>query len=317
MKKLITVALSLMFVVCLSYTVIAGSLDSPGAPSAGSGMYTLQNLYDYLTSGTALTVQSSFQEPTSGPGSTMKSTKEIGDTIAGKFNLCAATADNVEQGVTFFCTQAGSWGVQTGTLSALPRPTATPTITPTPTQTPTWVCGSTFVDSRDGKSYNTVLIGTQCWMKKNMDYNVNGCLSIAFTGSDNGACSYYTGGPFTDHGLLYQWSAARVACPSGWHNPTLGEWQTLEGVVGNSTFGKHLKTTAGGGDDSVGFSMLLPGFRGDGPDDYHQLNNEAILTYPSSPETVVGIWVVSAGSDGVVKAGDNSNFKGFPLRCIK
>jgi len=132
MKKLITAAISLLFVACLSYTAIAGSLDSPGAPSAGSGMYTLQNLYDYLTSGTALTVQSSFQEPTSGPGSTMKTTKEIGDAIKDKFNLCAATADNVEQGVTFFCTQPGSWGVRTGTLSALPSPTATPTIPPKP-----------------------------------------------------------------------------------------------------------------------------------------------------------------------------------------
>ena len=139
MKKLITVALSLLFAVGLSGLAVAGSLDSPGAPSAGSGMYTLQNLYDYLTSGTALTVQSSFQEPTSGPGSTMKTTKEIGDAIKNKFNLCVATADNVEQGVTFFCTQPGSWGVRTGTLGALPRPTATPTITPTrtPTSTPT------------------------------------------------------------------------------------------------------------------------------------------------------------------------------------
>jgi len=146
MKKLITAALSLLFVVCVSYTAVAGSLDSPGAPSAGSGMYTLQNLYDYLTSGAALTVQTSFQEPTSGPGSTMKTTKEIGDAIKNKFNLCSATVDNVEQGVTFFCTQPGSWGVQTGTLVALPRPTATQTITATPTitatSTPTPICAS-------------------------------------------------------------------------------------------------------------------------------------------------------------------------------
>ncbi|MCX6354199.1 MAG: fibrinogen-like YCDxxxxGGGW domain-containing protein [Candidatus Aureabacteria bacterium] len=137
MKKLITVALSLLFAVGLSGFAVAGSLDSPGAPSAGSGMYTLQNLYDYLTSGTALTVQTSFQEPASGPGSTMKSTRQIGDAIKDKFNLCTATADNVEQGVTFFCTQPGSWGVRTGTLAALPRPTATPTMTATPTVTST------------------------------------------------------------------------------------------------------------------------------------------------------------------------------------
>ncbi|MCX6356143.1 MAG: fibrinogen-like YCDxxxxGGGW domain-containing protein [Candidatus Aureabacteria bacterium] len=126
MKKLITAALSLLFVICMSYTAIAGSLDSPGAPSAGSGMYTLQNLYDFLTSGTALTVQTSFQEPTSGPGSTMKSTKEIGDDVASLFGQCPATAADVKSGVKFFSTVPGSWGVQTGTF-VVPTPTASPT----------------------------------------------------------------------------------------------------------------------------------------------------------------------------------------------
>jgi len=132
MKKLITVALSLMLMVGIFGSVIAGSLDSPGAPSAGSGMYTLQNLYDYLTSGSALTVQSSFQEPTSGPtAGTMKTTKEIGDDIKAQFNLCDATADKVASGARFFSTVPGSWGVQTGTAQVVPTPT--PTITPTAT----------------------------------------------------------------------------------------------------------------------------------------------------------------------------------------
>ncbi|MCX6354084.1 MAG: hypothetical protein NTZ78_04150 [Candidatus Aureabacteria bacterium] len=137
MKKIIIAALSLTFMVGLSGLAVAGSLDSPGAPSAGSGMYTLQNLYDYLTSGSALTAQSSFQEPTSGPGSTMKTTKEIGDAIKALLDQSDVGTDNVESGKRFFCTQAGSWGIQTGTLIALPRPTATPTITPTPTITAT------------------------------------------------------------------------------------------------------------------------------------------------------------------------------------
>jgi len=134
MKNLITLALSLMLMVGLSGLAVAGSLDSPGAPSAGSGMYTLQNLYDYLTSGTALTVQSSFQEPTTGPtAGTMKTTKEIGDAIKALLDQSDVGPDNVESGKRFFCTQAGSWGIQTGILSALPRPTTTPTATPTTT----------------------------------------------------------------------------------------------------------------------------------------------------------------------------------------
>ncbi|MCX6354064.1 MAG: hypothetical protein NTZ78_04050, partial [Candidatus Aureabacteria bacterium] len=131
MKKLITVALGFMLMVGLSGLVVAGSLDSPGAPSAGSGMYTLQNLYDYLTSGAALTVQSSFQEPTSGPTvGTMKTTRQIGDDIAALFGQCPATASNVESGVKFFCALPGSWGVQTGTAQLMPTPTRTATPTP-------------------------------------------------------------------------------------------------------------------------------------------------------------------------------------------
>ncbi|MCX6355612.1 MAG: hypothetical protein NTZ78_12050 [Candidatus Aureabacteria bacterium] len=131
MKKLITVGLSLMLLVGVSGLAVGGSLDSPGDPSGGSGMYTLQNLYEYLTSGAALTVQTSFQEPTSGPGSTMKTTKEIGDAIKALHDQCNVTADNVELGKTFFCTQSGSWGVRTGRAQVVPTPT--PSVTPTPT----------------------------------------------------------------------------------------------------------------------------------------------------------------------------------------
>ncbi|MCX6353420.1 MAG: hypothetical protein NTZ78_00780, partial [Candidatus Aureabacteria bacterium] len=153
--------------------VVAGSVDTPGIPSAGSGMYTLQNLYDYLTSGTVLTVQSGFQEPSAAPGSTMKTMKEIGDAIKDNFNLCAATADNVEQGVTFFCTQPGSWGVQTGTLSALPRPTATPTITPTPTPTPTITPTSTPEwCAAAGGHWGLDRVGTlRCWIEGGVGLN--------------------------------------------------------------------------------------------------------------------------------------------------
>ncbi|MCX6355626.1 MAG: fibrinogen-like YCDxxxxGGGW domain-containing protein [Candidatus Aureabacteria bacterium] len=137
MQKLMTVVLGLVFAFSLGRTAVAGSLDSPGAPSAGSGMYTLQNLYDYLTSGTALTVQNSFQEPTSKPGSTMKSTKEIGDAIKALLDQSTVTADEVKAGERFFCTQPGIWGIQTGTAQLMPTPTPTATQTATPTLTPT------------------------------------------------------------------------------------------------------------------------------------------------------------------------------------
>ncbi|MCX6353923.1 MAG: hypothetical protein NTZ78_03325 [Candidatus Aureabacteria bacterium] len=160
MKRLMTVMISVIFAACMAGMAIAGSIDSPGAPSAGSGMYTLQNLYDYLTSGTALTAQTGFQEPIAAPGSTMKTTKEIGDTLKSLYEQCPATADNVESGVKFFCTQSGRWGVQTGTalLMPTPTPTQTPTVTPIP-----W--GPTPCAAKAGYWTADGLGGSGCWFQ--------------------------------------------------------------------------------------------------------------------------------------------------------
>ncbi|MCX6354010.1 MAG: DUF1566 domain-containing protein [Candidatus Aureabacteria bacterium] len=136
MEKFSTAVLGLIFAAGMVGMAFAGSIDSTGAPSVGSGMYTLGNLYDYIVSGTALEAKTSFQEPSAAPGSTMKTTKEIGDTLKTSFDLCNATAAHVESGWTFFSTAPGSWGVQTGTLFVPPTPTLTPT--PTPTIEPTW-----------------------------------------------------------------------------------------------------------------------------------------------------------------------------------
>ena len=102
MKKLITIALSLLFAVGLSGLAVAGSLDSPGAPSAGSGMYTLSQIYDYLNSGTLPPTPGPFKEPSAGPASTMKNLKENYEAMATPFPQCNATADKVASGTKFF-----------------------------------------------------------------------------------------------------------------------------------------------------------------------------------------------------------------------
>jgi len=137
MRATLVVVLSVMVASGLCSTVVAGSVDSPGAPSSGSGMYSLSQIYNYLNSGIKTTPVPSFQEPVAAPGPTMKTTKEIYDDIMAKFDQSAATtAEDVKSGKPFFCTQPGSWGVQTGTLVIPPTPTITPTVTPTPTISP-------------------------------------------------------------------------------------------------------------------------------------------------------------------------------------
>ncbi|MCX6353497.1 MAG: hypothetical protein NTZ78_01175 [Candidatus Aureabacteria bacterium] len=115
MKRMMTIVLGVMFLVGLGGMAVAGSLDSPGDPSAGSGMYTLSQIYDYLNSGTEATPIAGFQEPGSAPGSTMRTTKQIYDDLKAKYDLCPATAADVKSGVNYFSTVSGSWGVRTGT----------------------------------------------------------------------------------------------------------------------------------------------------------------------------------------------------------
>ncbi|MCX6355139.1 MAG: hypothetical protein NTZ78_09590 [Candidatus Aureabacteria bacterium] len=164
MKRVTVAAVSVMFAVGLCGMVIAGSLDSPGAPSVGSGMHTIGQLYDYLNSGTASSIPSGFQEPAGTPGPTMKTMEEIYQDIKAKFDDCEATAANVESGVHFFSAVPGNWGVQTGTLVVPPTPTITPTITSTPIAL-TWA-GTTHSENEcvalGGTVYDTGATGTIC-----------------------------------------------------------------------------------------------------------------------------------------------------------
>ncbi|MCX6353914.1 MAG: fibrinogen-like YCDxxxxGGGW domain-containing protein [Candidatus Aureabacteria bacterium] len=134
MRRLMAVVLSSIFAVGLAGIVIAGNIDSSGAPLVGSGMYSLSQIYDYLNSGIEATPVPNFREPGAAPGSTMKTTTEIYNNIHGNLSQSDVTPDKVLQGAKFFCTQSGSWGIRTGT--ALLIPTATSTPMPTPTATP-------------------------------------------------------------------------------------------------------------------------------------------------------------------------------------
>jgi len=104
-------------------------------------------------------------------------------------------------------------------------------------------CGLPLLDTRDNQTYNTVQIGSQCWMAKNLNIGVivaeatgsasNNLIIEKFCFEDN---------PFNCNGYggLYNWDemmqysnleGAQGICPSGWHLPTDNEWKILEGTV--------------------------------------------------------------------------------------
>lgn len=139
-------------------------------------------------------------------------------------------------------------------------------------------CPGTPTVSYLGEVYSTVLIGNQCWLKKNLNsgIRIDGSQKQTNNSPTNFIEKYcYNNDPVNcdTYGGLYQWDEAMLyssaptaqgICPSGWHIPTLDEFQTLTVTVGNS--GNKLKNTDQGsgvnvGTNESGFSALLKGFR--------------------------------------------------------
>jgi uncharacterized protein (TIGR02145 family)/uncharacterized repeat protein (TIGR02543 family) len=128
----------------------------------------------------------------------------------------------------------------------------------------------TFTDKRDGKTYRTVKIGKQTWMAENLNVKTDDRLCY---GSDDSYGEYGNDNPYCKkYGGLYDWWEAKKACPSGWHLPTLREWDVLIKHVGGKEdiAGQKLKaicgwcwnntdSVSGNGTDDYGFSALPGG----------------------------------------------------------
>jgi len=104
-----------------------------------------------------------------------------------------------------------------------------------------FTCGSPFTDSRDNQSYNTIQIGTQCWMAENLKY----LPSVVGSGTGSNTEPYYyvygyngtsvsaakATANYQTYGALYNWPASVTACPTGWHLPSDAEWTALTTYV--------------------------------------------------------------------------------------
>ncbi|MCL2282632.1 MAG: hypothetical protein FWC26_04875 [Fibromonadales bacterium] len=82
------------------------------------------------------------------------------------------------------------------------------------------ITSGSFTDPRDGKTYNTIKICTQQWMAENLNYEVpNNTANVCYKNYPHN-CEKY--------GRLYNWATAMNACPTGWHLPSVDEWDALE-----------------------------------------------------------------------------------------
>jgi len=113
---------------------------------------------------------------------------------------------------------------------------------------------NSFTDPRDGNVYKIVTIGDQVWMAENLKY-LPSVVGIA-TSSETTPCYYvydYNDTSVTEaknttnyitYGVLYNWEAAKAACPEGWHLPSDEEWTQLTDYLGGDTIaGGKLKET--------------------------------------------------------------------------
>lgn len=204
----------------------------------------------------------------------------------------------------------------------------------------------------DGNIYKTVIIGDQVWMAENLKY----LPKVSIDTSRTESCYYvygYTGTNLTEakakpnyntYGVLYNWPAAMISCPNGWHLPADAEWEILAEYVStqkgpyskyNSTqwrgVGKHLKSkgTINGGDglwmdssisdigtDDFNFSGL-PSGNGNAIEGYQ--NMKAYCWWWSSTEiSPSNAWVKNLGyyHNYFTAQGPAKNFS-ISVRCIK
>jgi uncharacterized protein (TIGR02145 family) len=137
-----------------------------------------------------------------------------------------------------------------------------------------FICGVSKV-SYAGKSYNTVSIGNQCWLKENLDIGtrIQGSQNSTNNGVIEKYCYNNDPNNCITYGALYTWDEAmsyvstqgtQGICPLGWRIPTLTQVQTLSTSVNdNSNALKNIGQGSGGGSgtNTSGFSAFLTGYR--------------------------------------------------------
>jgi uncharacterized protein (TIGR02145 family) len=194
-------------------------------------------------------------------------------------------------------------------------------------------CGAETV-TLDSITYHTVLIGTQCWLKENLNVGtaINGSLNQdpSHTKTEK-YCFNNLESNCTQYGGLYQWDeimkgsiveGVQGICPSGYHIPMDAEWTSLTTFLGgDSTAGTKMKMNNGwynngNGTNTSGFTGLPGGFRGNNSD-FNNLTQLAMF-WSSTQAGASETWNRKLSADTAAVTKYNS-FKtnGFSVRCIQ
>lgn len=200
--------------------------------------------------------------------------------------------------------------------------------------TTTFACGDLV--SYGGQNYNTVLIGTQCWFRDNLNIGImlntpavptnNGIIEKHCFNNDPANCTVYGGLYYWDEVMQYvTTSGTQGICPAGWHVPTDGEYTTLVALLGgNSVAGGAMKETGtvhwlapnGGATNSSGFTALGAGalFYGS---QFSWFNTANRLSTSSVNGTITSWYWDMNSQDGTIERLSTARDHATSVRCIK
>jgi uncharacterized protein (TIGR02145 family) len=208
-------------------------------------------------------------------------------------------------------------------------------------------CGGQSSLTYDGRTYDLVEIGGQCWFADNLatdqyrngDPIPTGLDNTTWQNTTSGAFAIYNNDPANDatYGKLYNWFTtvdSRGLCPTGWHVPTDCEWMYLEGSLGMSVTdqetvgwrgtneGGALKSTTGwispntGATNSSGFTALPSAVRnGDGS--FVDLGIFGYFWSKTESNSSDAFRRGFAYFDGYVYRLTNNKSHGFSVRCVR
>jgi uncharacterized protein (TIGR02145 family) len=188
---------------------------------------------------------------------------------------------------------------------------------------PVFTCGNNLTDIRDNKVYQTVQIGSQCWMASNLNFGTilassqdqrDNCISEKYCYNDNPTNCANQGGLYQwDELMLYDNTAADQGfCPPGWHIPTENDWNTLfANYINNGFAGSPLKYSG-----YSGFNALLSGARH--IDKSWDFQGFATFFWSSTAYGGYKAWAHGMNNpDPSVSIYPASSGNAFSVRCIK
>lgn len=190
-----------------------------------------------------------------------------------------------------------------------------------------------FTDPRDNRDYNWVKIDNTYWMQENLAWlpAMNNYLEESNT--DPKYYIYNFDGSLTDakktnyfktYGVLYNWPAALISCPTGWKLPTFNDWLELLDYLGGSQIagGKmketgitHWKNPNLGATNSSLLTVLPAGDRSYWPGFFYLYETAFFWTSDGSGTNASSISLSFESS--TVRTDDWGKSAGFSVRCIK